>query len=495
MIAQIVIGRKLCQIVDEKDAEFLKKLDRELSFFVPGAEYSKAYSGYLDSSGKTVTWDGRKHLLKSDLSFPPGLLDRVERFYKGHNKQYNLVDHRKLEEASRPHDIFSSLSNLNITPYDYQLEAVETASKQERGIVKLPTGSGKSAVIALLTAKLNKSACVFVIGKDLLYQLHKFFSLIFDEKIGIIGDGLCEIHDINIVSVWTANQALGLKNNKRVDEEEAEKKIVPEKYKHIKHMLANTKIHIFDECQIMHADSIQCILKNINPDRIFGFSGSPYHQDGSDLLIESYLGNKIVDIPAIELINKGYLVPPKIKFLSVPPYESTKKKQAYKKVYADYIVNNDVRNGMIIKGAQKLVEQGFQTLILFQSINHGQILYNELKKVLPCQMLSGTNSSTERERVKNDLENNKLQCVIASKIFDIGIDIKTLSALILAPSGKSEIRALQRIGRVIRKSPGKTMAAVLDFADCAPFLLSHSEARYKIYLEEGFDVTWPNKKQ
>lgn len=495
MVAQIVIGRKICQIVDEKDAEFIKKIDYQLSFVVPGSEYTKAYQGYLDSNGNMVSWDGRKHLLSSTLSFPPGLLDRVERFYKEHKKQYNLIDHRRTEELSKPYDLIPALNKIGNVPYDYQLDSVQKAVMHDNGIIRMATGSGKTQVIALLTAQLNKSTNIYVIGKDLLYQLHKFFSLIFKEKIGIIGDGLCEIHDINVVSVWTANQALGLKNNKQTDDEEKEKKIEPEKYKHIKNMLLHTQVHIFDECQIMHADSIQSILKYINPERIYGLSASPYSENGDDLLIESYLGHKIVDIPAKELIDKGYLVPPKIRFLSVPPYEINKGKHIYKKVYSDYIINNDVRNNMIVKGAQKLVEQNFQTLILFQSINHGQILYDKIKKVLPCEMLSGIDNNDERERVKERLDNGKIQCVLASKIFDIGINLPTLSGLILAPSGKSPIRALQRVGRVIRKNPGKTMAAVIDFADQAPFLDTHSLKRKEIYLREGFDVTWPEPKK
>ena len=38
-----------------------------------------------------------------------------------------------------------------------------------------------------------------------------FFSEAFSEPLGIIGYGKCEIHDINIASVWTVGQAIGLK--------------------------------------------------------------------------------------------------------------------------------------------------------------------------------------------------------------------------------------------------------------------------------------------
>lgn len=47
---------------------------------------------------------------------------------------------------------------------------------------------------------------------------------------------------------------------------------------------------------------------------------------------------------------------------------------------------------------------------------------------------------------------------------------------------------------MIRKHPGKTNAAIIDFADQAPYLLEHSKIRKKIYSEE-FDVIWPEEKK
>ena len=75
----------------------------------------------------------------------------------------------------------------------------------------------------------------------------------------------------------------------------------------------------------------------------------------------------------------------------------------------------------------------------------------------------------------------------------MGIDLPILSGLVIAGAGKSSVRALQRIGRVIRPYKGKKVAAVLDFADQAPYLINHAIARKEIYQTE-FDVTWPQEK-
>ena len=87
---------------------------------------------------------------------------------------------------------------------------------------------------------------------------------------------------------------------------------------------------------------------------------------------------------------------------------------------------------------------------------------------------------------------HKIDCVLASKIFDIGVDIPSLAGLVIACGGKSTVKALQRVGRVIRKYPGKKFAVVIDFYDQATYLDNHSKTRYKIYKsEDGFDVSWP----
>jgi superfamily II DNA or RNA helicase len=78
---------------------------------------------------------------------------------------------------------------------------------------------------------------------------------------------------------------------------------------------------------------------------------------------------------------------------------------------------------------------------------------------------------------------------VASTIFDEGIDVRPLDALILAGAGKSPTRALQRIGRVIRKytypdGREKTNAYVYDFWDHLPYLTDHALERLKMYQSE-----------
>jgi len=491
-MAKIIIKNTTAQLHNETDLDHILALDKHLSFYVIGAEHTPQFRGYFNKDGDFIKWDGFRKLLTPTLQFPIGLVDRVKDFYAGANKQLDIEDKRPPKSTGIPKDILVNLQKLNKNPYPYQLEILDVIDKNDRGIIKVATGGGKSLIAALIAAKLGKKTIIYVIGKDLLYQFHDFFSQAFDEKIGIVGDGKCEIHDINIVSIWTVGQALGIeKKNILLESDNDEEDVSKNKYTDILNMLHDTKVHIIDECHMSACETIQQVFKKTKAEHLYGLSGSPWRDDGADLLIESVLGRYIVNIPASYLIKNDFLAQPLIRFRVVPSYPYELEKQ-YQSIYKKYVVENDVRNGLVLDATKALVSKGYQTLVLFSSLKHGKLLYNVFKQHMKCALLDGSNSKEEREQVKKDLLDHKIDCILASKIFDIGIDIPSLSGLVLACGGKSTVKALQRVGRVIRKYKGKKYAVVIDFIDQATYLKEHSKIRYKIYCsEDGFDVNVP----
>lgn len=495
-MTKILIKGNTSQITEESDANHILALDKHLSFYVQGAEHTAAFRGFFNREGDFVKWDGMKKLLTPTLQFPTGLVDRVKDFYTDASKTFEVIDKRPAKSIGKARDILANLKKLGKEPYPYQLEILDVIDKNDRGIIKVATGGGKSLIAALIAAKLGKKTIIYVIGKDLLYQFHDFFKGIFDEPIGIVGDGKCEIHDINIVSIWTVGQALGMaKKNILLDSDDDEEAVSSNKYTDILNMVKDTKVHMIDECHMSACETIQTVFKTAKAEHIYGLSGSPWRDDGADLLVEAVLGKYIVNISASYLIERGFLAQALIRFRVVPPYAYPIEK-VYPSIYKKYVVENEVRNGLVLEAAKTTVEKGYQTLVLFNSLKHGKILYELFNQHMKCAILNGSNSKEEREQVKKDLLEHKIDCVLASKIFDIGVDIPSLSGLVLACGGKSTVKALQRVGRVIRKYPGKKFAIVIDFIDQAPFLDNHSRTRYRIYKsEEGFDVSWPLQKK
>lgn len=453
---------------------------------VPGAQYTKAFKGYRNRDGEFIRWDGKVKLLEDNATFPFGLKDRVADFYRSAGRELILQDNRVARIPAVVKDLSEPLKRLNKSPFPYQLEALSAAEDNDCGIIKISTGGGKTLVAALMTARFNKRTIVYVVGKELLYQFHELFSSLFDQPIGLVGDGNCSIHDINIVSVWSVGQVFDVEDAVVDDDGGEEASPKQEDYRKIKELVETADIHIFDECHLCACGTIQEISKVIHPERIYGMSASPWRDDNADLLIEAVLGKRIYEIDSSFLIDNGFLVRPHIHFLHP---DRMPKFSDYKSAYSQYIINNQQRNNMVLDEAERMVGEGRQTLILFSTIQHGKALFSSIKKRMPAIFISGNSSKEERAEVKNKIANKEINCIVASRVYDMGIDVPSLSGLVLAGGGKSSVRALQRIGRVIRRHPGKESAEVIDFIDSATYLKEHSSARLKIYgMEKGFKL-------
>ena len=356
------------------------------------------------------------------------------------------------------------------------------------------TVTHNTLVASMITAKYNVPTMVYVVGKDLLYQFHREMQKSLGVKIGIIGDGQCQIEKVNVCSVWTAATAFNLNTKVSLDDEDWAPEILSignqDKAK-IRFMIENTNLSIFDEAHFLATDTLQSIFKASKKCAfLFGLSGTDWRDDGADLLLESVCGERIYNMPSSKLIEEGFLVPPNIALLEVPPYHEPLPSN-YPSVYSKYITKNDIRNGMIIDSARKLIEKGKKVLILVRYISHGNEIAEQLSD-LPIYFVNGEVDGQTRISVRTDFESGQLKCLIASSVFDIGIDIPSLDVLILAGGGKSTVRTLQRIGRVIRSFKGKKSAIVVDFIDNAKFLDKHSATRIAVYeTEEMFRIKFP----
>lgn len=473
----IILNNKKCQFTTD-DEKLFKSLYSYLSFKVPGVEYTAAYQN---------GWNGFTYLLTKNGKFNYGLLNKVKTFLDNKNEIYVLEDKRIPITKNIELDISKNLEDNKLIPRDHQKRIVTSALSTDRGIIRAATGSGKTLCTALITASINKPTIIYVIGLDLLDQFHKLFSKLFNEPIGYIGNGICNVERINIASIWTIGRALKLDNILEDDNDNKEAEINEKNSDRIIKLLKDTKLHIFDESHVVATNTISEIYKNIDPEYIYGFSGTPFRDDNSDLLINGILGEQIINVSASELIKLNLLATPLIKFFTVPKMSVS---TVYTAVYKEYIVENEIRNNLIVSKTKELIEKKYTPLVLFKQIRHGEILLEKLEDAgLKCAMLSGEDALNKRNEIKELLLKKEIDLILASTIFDIGLDLPELNALILCGGGKSSIRALQRIGRVIRSFPGKKFAAVVDFYDQAKFLKKHSLTRYAIYsAEDGFRV-------
>ncbi len=478
----ININTTRCNLIGSIDSGVLNQIDLECSYMHQGHAYIAKKTG--------SAWDGRVRLFKRK-TFPVGLLKRVCLVLKNNNVKYKIHDNRVKIKYGKPIAIDK---DCKIVPRDYQVLAKDKAIKSGSGIVKIATGGGKTAVISTLVAHYNIKTVIYVIGIELLYQMKSTLEYMYpDLEVGIVGDGICDIKQVNIATIWSAASAFNKKIEILDNDCTKDTKVKKLDKKRVRELVSQAELFILDECQYAAANTVQFLHENsISARHRFLFSASPWRDTGDDILIEAVGGPKVFDLNASTLINRGFLVKPEIHFMNVPIMKNMPRN--YQQVYQKYIVENEDRNQIIVKCVRKLVDSGKKVLILVVRVNHGKIIMNSLKDSFKVEFLDGQKSTKDRLSSIDKMKSGELEVLVASKIFDQGVDIPQLDALVLAGSGKSTGRALQRIGRVIRKHPGKERAIVVEFFDNCKYLRDHSEVRMSVYkTEPSFIIKNPKK--
>ncbi len=456
-IITLTITNNSTFIYDPIDKEVRDLLKRELGYMPENAAFMVANAKFdsPDYDGhKSVMCVGKRWckcaIKKDGIHFPTGLAHIAKAFLEKQGFIVKCVDKRIKVVSQNDYTIEGG------TPRPYQQKIITKAAKKQRGLVKLATGGGKTFTGAALIADLGALPFIFYVPSlDLLHQTKEEFERFLryqgqPAKIGMIGGGECDIQDINVMTQQTAIRALGRDYTKSDEDDKKEKDSdkVKSKYQDIKNLIMNAKGMIADEVQHWSADTCQVISDySVNCYYKYGFSATPYRDQGDDILIDACFGKVIEDINASELIDLGFLVKPDIYMVPVKNMYGTLKGHTYQEIYKDAIVENSLRNGYIVRIANSMIEQKKMTLILVRQINHGKIL----EELIPGSMfISGTSSKKKRRDHIAAMKNHEAPVTISTSIFDEGVDVKPLEVMIQAGSGKSMTRALQRVGRVLR---------------------------------------------
>ena len=209
-----------------------------------------------------------------------------------------------------------------------------------------------------------------------------------------------------------------------------------------------------------------------------------------------------------EMIDRGVSAKPTVKLLpieypQVPQLaqmatqalnpnipKSQAKLMEYQFIYKEGIINNDYRNQLIVALAERLESQEGTTLIVVNSVEHGELIQEKLKESgVTSAFLQGANSTNERNDILDGVKSGKVKTLIGTQLIDEGIDLPNLSYLLYTAGGKSPRQLLQRIGRVLRISDTKKTATIIDFQDRThPVFSKQADARKRIYLDEQFTI-------
>jgi superfamily II DNA or RNA helicase len=156
------------------------------------------------------------------------------------------------------------------------------------------------------------------------------------------------------------------------------------------------------------------------------------------------------------------------------------------------IVNCNQRNSAVIRALNDCLKiPDSRILILVNHVEHAENLINLDQENLADALVHGKTPLKQRkEKLKQFTTGDRKILLGTASLFGEGFDAPMLSHLINAAGGKSPIQIVQRAGRSSRVSDGKSMGYVVDFVDSHLRTLSnHRILRAEIYQSLGYTQT------
>ena len=459
---QIIVGPILSQIQTD-NPELLDALIKVFTVPIPGADHSPAYrSGH---------WDGKKRFIDAEGNFRSGLLDRVLETLKKIECSPNITYSYNTDVEILNHPIVKGW-----TMHDYQTRAIHDALRKKRGVIKAPTGSGKTLILAgLLKAFEGKKVLCLFNQKQLIHQTYEYLTKKAPKGVDLPGQGnfkvgVCfsdgyEYADILLCSVFSIERIIGTP-------------------------MEHPDVLIVDECH-------EFCTGKFTSEVIAGFPSAKYRIGltatiPSNLFklynLEGGLGPEITTVSTEELIKERKLAKPFIQLIPLEPRNSDHRDKLYPWVYSKYIIHNKVRNNTIKSIVEKIYKSNdkAKVLILVKNLEHGKIL----KGLIPdSDYLQGADDhSTRSKTIKSFQKDKESRTLIGTKVLQTGVNIPEITHFINAVGLDSEITTIQALGRALRITPECDKVNVYDFIDEVRFLERHSQKRRRAYKKEGHEI-------
>jgi superfamily II DNA or RNA helicase len=457
------------------DSIHTKANEHARRLILPALEYEKTTYRRGRFGGKNITTKqyaitGRKGTAGTFLT---GLIPRIVKYAKENNIELKIdSDNQEIIEPSRN---IPKLKGIVFRPD--QKKALRAIKKHQRGIVKFPTGTGKTIIALGAFSMFENSPRLFLCHtKDLLLQTTEEIKLLPSKTdLFTLGGGykpaFREIRKCKAPIVVSTIQTFS--------------KYKPSEWADFFDFTIVDEVHNASKRKSRYGRMMEF---NLSPIKI-GLSATP-PKNGIDLLTcEGFFGPIISDLSMEVGIKKGIIAKPKINLVPVP--EEPKIKEAagrsFQKIYEYGIVTNKTRNRLIVNLVKKSIKKNEISLVIVERTNHAEVLQKmmEAEKII-SPIVQGSSSRENRKKIKDKLKNKKLNVAICTKVWREGVNIPVLNHIINAHGMKSEKIIIQAMGRGLRTAAGKDSIKLSDFLDPYQHLSGHSIQRVQIYIQQGW---------
>lgn len=340
-------------------------------------------------------------------------------------------------------------------PRPYQVKAINSAVEYFKSSAKggafqiLPTGSGKSVVIANIAAAMDGRTIVLQPSKEILEQnFMKFISYGF--RAGI----------------YSASAGSKLASEKITFA------MIGSIIKKI-HLFRDVKSIIIDECHLVNAKGgmYEQFIKSLPEAKVLGLTATPYRlsssMEGAMLKFLNRTRPRIFEkvlyyIQNKELFDAGHLA--KLEY-----FQFSHGNRAMLQLNSSGTAFTDASikeynkrfnmNHWTTHYANRLLQKRKNLLVFCSLIEEANIIS---RGVHGSVVLTGETEKELRARILTDFKNGKIRCVINVGVLTTGFDYPELECVLLARSTMSLSLYYQMIGRGMRPHPNKESCWIVD---------------------------------
>ncbi len=430
------------------------------------------HTGYIGSSNfsRSALTNGLEWNLKITTKEVPHIIQKFEKVFDSYwkNRDFEIYDNDQhqakligaLKEGNSGASSNSLMTYFDLKPYPFQKEILEkleverSVKNNYKNLVVAATGTGKTMISAFDYKRFKKEnptgRLLFIAHrKEILHKsLQTFQAVLKDQNFGELwGDGkIPSSYEHVFASIQTVNNQLESLS------------LTSDYYNYI----------VIDECHHAAASSYRGILNYFKPQILLGLTATPERMSGED--IKEDFDNRIAaEIRLPEALDKRLLCPfqyfgisDSIDLTNVSWERGKYNTSELTKVYT----KNDVRVSEILYALERYTNdiENVRALCFCVGIDHAKYMSEKFTLAgLEANYLTGETPSIERDRIKQDFENKRINYLFVIDIFNEGVDIPEIDTVLFLRPTESLTVFLQQLGRGLRLFEGKDCLTVLDF--------------------------------
>ncbi|MFO8017612.1 MAG: DEAD/DEAH box helicase family protein [Promethearchaeia archaeon] len=393
--------------------------------------------------------------------------ERINKYVAEGIKYKEIINY--LESSEKPYrdnvlDLLTGLADLNsnISLRPYQKEALKAWNGEKRGIVIMPTGSGKTILGLKIIEQINSATLIVVPTLDLVAQWKNEIKEAFDIKAGEFTGDSKELKEITVTTYDSA-------------------------YLNAEYLGNKVRLVIFDEVHHLASEGYRQIAETFATPFRLGLTATYEREDGLHSVLPQIVGEVVYRTDIDDLAGE-YLADYNVERISIEFTPDEKKKyEKNRKIFRNYLISRNIqlnsasdfqkivmRSGRDPAARSAILAHKKAEKIAFNSENKIKFLRTVLNKedriiiftkynsmvykisqtfFIPC--ITHKTSARERKRLLRQFRGGKYTAIVSSRVLDEGIDVPEANIGVIVSGTGSAREYIQRLGRLLRPKENK----------------------------------------